>query len=83
MHMNLVLCLLAVALIPHLVAAVDPNEGVVETHLGKVRGLKKSDAWQWNGVPFGQADRFQLPQDPQPWDDVRFRAMPSSPIAPF
>jgi para-nitrobenzyl esterase len=47
----------------------------VETTHGKVRGLINSGIRQFKGIPYGAstegANRYQRPQRPEPWKDVR------------
>lgn len=44
---------------------------IVATAAGKVEGIEKDGIWQFRGVPFAQAERFQAPGLPEAWDGVR------------
>ncbi len=44
---------------------------VVDTKYGEVRGSARNGARVFLNVPFASAGRFQMPQPPAPWSDVR------------
>src|SRR5579885_1839750 len=51
------------------------SDAIVETRYGKVRGTSRDTVTVWKGIPFAQPPlgplRFQPPQPPEPWTDVR------------
>src|SRR5258708_18612535 len=61
------------------------DETIVETHSGKIQGADLGKFIAWKGIPYAAprvgARRFQPPQPPEPWADVR-NATTFGPIAP-
>ena len=53
LHRTLLAALLLAAAPLAALAAVRGDPLVRDTHLGKVRGVRKSGALQWNGIKFG------------------------------
>ena len=43
----------------------------VETGSGPVAGYIDDGVYIYKGIPYGKADRFMPPADPEPWKDVR------------
>jgi para-nitrobenzyl esterase len=58
---------------------------VVTVGGGRVRGVWRGDLWSFSGIPYARAPigqlRWQPPQPPMPWNDVRSAAA-FGPIAP-
>ena len=52
-----------------------PDNGIVATTAGKVRGFTRNGVHIFRGIPYGDttagANRFLPPQKPTPWTDVR------------
>ncbi len=46
------------------------TEGVADTAYGKVRGFIDEGTYTFRGVPYAKAERFQMPEAPDAWDDV-------------
>jgi len=46
-------------------------EPVVETRLGKLRGLRHETGYSFKGVRYAVADRFMPPRKPKPWSGVQ------------
>lgn len=48
---------------------------IVNTHTGKVQGKKVENVYVWKGIPYAKPPvgrlRFQPPEQPEPWEDVR------------
>jgi para-nitrobenzyl esterase len=61
------------------------DETIVKTHSGKIQGADLGKVIAWKGIPYAAppvgARRFQPPQPPEPWTDVR-NATTFGPIAP-
>lgn len=55
---------------------------VVQTHSGKVRGYIHNGIYTYKGIPYAQAKRFQAPQRPAPWNDIR-SSMTYGPVSPL
>ena len=62
-----------------------PENAVVETTAGKVRGYTRDGIYIFKGMPYGEttagANRFMPPKQPVPWTDVR-PAMAWGPVSP-
>jgi para-nitrobenzyl esterase len=54
-------------------AAVPPNlhPPIVQVKGGKLRGFRDGKTYVFLGVPYADADRFELPKPVQPWDNVK------------
>lgn len=48
-----------------------PDEPVVQTAQGKLRGFVLDGTYTFYGIPYAQADRFQAPRPVTPWQGVR------------
>ena len=46
------------------------NEPVVKTTHGNVKGVYKDTIYSFKGIPYGKAERFQSPEDPDQWNDT-------------
>lgn len=55
---------------------------VVQTNSGKVRGYIHNGIYTYKGIPYAQAKRFQAPQKPMPWNDIR-SSMTYGPVSPL
>ncbi len=49
----------------------DRDAPIVNTRAGSVRGYMVSDIYQFRGVPYARAERFQEPQPTETWEDAR------------
>lgn len=47
------------------------EDRVVDTTGGKVRGTGKQGLSEFLGIPYGRAESFMAPAEPQPWIGVR------------
>jgi para-nitrobenzyl esterase len=48
------------------------NRNEVETEYGILRGFEvNTDYWQYLGIRYGRAERWQAPEDPESWSGVR------------
>ena len=47
------------------------NPPVVQVAGGKLRGFRDGSTYTFLGIPYAEADRFELPKPVQPWDDVK------------
>jgi para-nitrobenzyl esterase len=58
------------------------NIGVTQTESGKVRGYIHNGIVTYKGIPYAEAKRFEIPQKPKPWQNVRssFSYGPVSPL---
>ena len=50
---------------------VSKTEGITDTAYGKVRGFIDNGTYTFRGIPYAKADRFEQPEAPDTWDDVR------------
>ena len=48
-----------------------PGWPVVETKQGKLRGFQLDTTFVFQGIHYAEADRFQAPRPPEPWEGVR------------
>lgn len=44
---------------------------IVETKQGKLRGFKTDGVYAFHGIKYADAERFQMPEEPKPWEGVR------------
>src|SRR3954471_10533908 len=58
------------------------NIAVTNTDAGKVRGYIHNTIYTYKGVPYAQAKRFEAPQKPTPWQNVR-SSLTYGPVAPL
>lgn len=72
------------ALVPSLHAQLVTGEkvAVTDTELGKVRGFISNGIYTYKGIPYAEAERFEAPQKPQPWEGVR-SSMTYGPVCPL
>jgi len=65
-------------------AIAPPNLHPPEVHVkgGKLRGFKDGKTYTFLGVPYAQADRFELPKPIEPWDGVK-KAQAWGPVCPI
>lgn len=61
---------------------VSKTEGVVDTAYGKVRGFIDEGTYTFRGIPYAKAERFQMPEAPDAWDDV-LNCLVYGPTAPI
>src|SRR5258708_10804552 len=47
------------------------NVAVTNTDAGKVRGYIHNNIYTYKGIPYATAKRFDAPQKPKPWTNVR------------
>ena len=50
---------------------VSKTEGITDTTYGKVRGFIDDGTYTFRGIPYAKADRFEMPEAPDTWDDIR------------
>ena len=50
---------------------ITPDYPVIQTKQGLIHGLDINGVLSFRGVPYAKAARFELPQEPDPWDDVK------------
>ena len=64
--------------------AILPNlhPPVVQVRSGKLRGFKDGKTYTFLGIPYAHADRFELPEPVQPWDNVK-SAQAWGPVCPI
>ncbi len=43
---------------------------IVQTRYGRVRGYEKEGTFIFKGVPYAKAERFHMPEEPDPWEGV-------------
>ena len=57
------------------IASASPDQLVVDTASGKVRGVDEGTYSTFKGIPYGASTagegRWTAPKDPEPWEDVR------------
>ena len=58
---------------PPTAAATGPNftPPVVQIAAGKIRGLHEGKTLSFLGIPYAEADRFELPKPVQPWTGIK------------
>jgi para-nitrobenzyl esterase len=55
---------------------------VVQVKGGKLRGFKDGKTFTFLGIPYAEADRFELPKPVQPWDGIK-NAQAWGPVCPI
>ncbi len=55
---------------------------VTNTESGKVRGYIHNGIYNYKGIPYAEAKRFEAPQRPQPWEGVR-SSLTYGPVSPL
>src|SRR6516162_1668000 len=58
------------------------NVAIANTEYGQVRGYIHNGVYTYKGIPYAQAKRFEAPQKPTPWKDIR-SSMTYGPVAPL
>lgn len=58
------------------------NVAVTNTDAGKVRGYINNGIYTYKGIPYAEAKRFEAPQKPKAWSNVR-SSMTYGPVAPL
>lgn len=58
------------------------NVGVTSTDAGKVRGYINNGIFTYKGIPYAEAKRFEAPQKPKAWSNVR-SSFSYGPVAPL
>jgi len=58
------------------------NVAVTSTDAGKVRGYINNGIFTYKGIPYAEAKRFETPQKPKTWSNVR-SSMVYGPVAPL
>ncbi len=58
------------------------NVAVTSTDAGKVRGYIHNSIVTYKGIPYAEAKRFEVPQKPRPWANVR-SSLTYGPVAPL
>ncbi len=58
------------------------NVAVTQTDAGKVRGYVHGGIFTYKGIPYAVADRFEAPQKPKPWENIR-SSLSYGPVAPL
>ena len=81
---KLTICLLAYMSILTAAAQLQTGENiaVAATDAGKVRGYIHNGIFTYKGIPYAEAKRFEAPQKPKPWQNVR-NSMTYGPVAPL
>jgi len=82
---NLSACLVALHAIAFSTSAqfeTGENFAVTNTDAGKVRGYVHNQIYTYKGIPYAHAKRFEAPQKPNPWTNVR-SSMTYGPVAPL
>jgi para-nitrobenzyl esterase len=54
-----------------LVAPVNLHPPVVQVKGGKLRGLRDGKTYEFLGIPYAEADRFELPKPVQSWEGIK------------
>ena len=47
------------------------NVAIANTESGKVRGYIRNNIFVYKGIPYGEANRFEAPKKPKPWEGIR------------
>jgi len=58
------------------------NVAVTNTDAGKVRGYIHNNIYEYKGIPYAAAKRFEAPQKPKAWTNIR-SSLSWGPIAPL
>ncbi len=48
-----------------------PDYPVVETQWGRLRGFELDGIFNFYGIQYAKAKRFQMPEDLEPWEGVK------------
>ena len=73
---------------PRVAPAADPTTDsnlhppVLQLKSGKLRGLREGRTFSFLGIPYADAERFELPKPVQPWDGVK-NAQVFGPVCPI
>jgi len=67
----IVLILLGFNLITEAQVKTGENIAIATTNCGKVRGYICNNMFVYKGIPYAEADRFEAPHKPKPWDGIR------------
>lgn len=65
---------------PSALPSFDPP--VVQVQSGKLRGFRDGKTTGFLGVPYAEAERFELPQPVKPWEGIK-SAQAWGPYVPF
>lgn len=52
-------------------SGIGENTRIVSTEFGRIEGKKTKRAYFWLGVPYGTAERWQAPTDPEYWSKIK------------
>jgi para-nitrobenzyl esterase len=74
--------LLALSTIANAQLQTGENVAVASTESGKVRGYIHNGIYTYKGIPYAEAKRFEAPQKPKSWTNVR-SSMVYGPVAPL
>ncbi len=55
---------------------------VTQTESGKVRGSIQNGIFTYKGIPYAEANRFEAPHKPKPWEGIR-SSLTYGPVAPL
>ena len=64
--------------------AAGPNmrPPIVQVKAGKLRGFQEDKTYTFRGIPYAEAERFELPKPVKPWDGVK-NAQAYGPVCPI
>ena len=81
---KIILSLLAFCFVAGASAQLQTGEdvAVTNTDAGKVRGYIHNSIYTYKGIPYAEAKRFESPQKPKPWSNVR-SSLTYGPVAPL
>src|SRR5262249_12326902 len=60
----------------------EPNPPVVQVKSGKLRGFRDGKTSTFLGIPYAEAERFEMPKAMKPWEGVR-GAQTWGPVSPI